>query len=110
MPCIDPKNGQRLISVDRVQDTNSCEAQYRVSVTRAYCMLDKPRTNNVIQPVVVLVARFKDDAKMQTASRLRRARRLDEDVGAIICLQVVSCIGREDASLRVVDAPVGSDI
>lgn len=49
--------------------------------------------NNVVQPVVVRVARLKDLAQVQVAIGLCGSARLDEDVGTVICHEVVPCIG-----------------
>lgn len=67
-------------------------------------------TNNVIQPIVVFVARLDRHPQMQIPIRLRWSTSLQEKVGTIICLQVIPRVGGEDAGLDISDAPIGADV
>ena len=67
-----------------------------------------PNRHHIIKPVIVLIARLKQRAKLQVTIRLRRPRSLEEDVRAVVGLEVVPCVCAEDAGLWVCDAPVGA--
>lgn len=55
-------------------------------------------SNHVIQPAVRSTARsLEDNTKVKLPGGLGWATCADEDVGAIVCLEVIACIGREDS-------------
>jgi hypothetical protein len=66
-------------------------------------------SDDVVEPVILLVAGLKDDAEMDRAVRLRRSARTDEDVCAVIRLKVVASVCREE-SVLVDKAPVGAEV
>lgn len=67
-------------------------------------------TDDVVQPVVLLIPCLEHQPQMQIPIRLLRAGRLDEDVGTVVRLQVVPRVGGEEARLGVARAPVGAEI
>jgi hypothetical protein len=67
-------------------------------------------SNHIVQPVVVLVARLEQHSQLQSASRLRRARRLQQNIRAVMRAEVVPSVCAEDAGLRIGETPIGSEI
>lgn len=57
-----------------------------------------PHSNNVVEPVVLSAARLKQQAQVYTSILLRGPAGADEDVGAIVCLELVARVGREGAT------------
>ena len=70
----------------------------------------QPHRNNVVQPVVVLVARLEQHPQLQPACGLRGPRRLQQDVGAVVRAEIVPRVRAEDARLRIREAPVGAEV
>lgn len=69
-----------------------------------------PNSYNIVQPIVVRIARLEDNPQLQTALRLRGTGSLHEDVGAVVSAQVVARVGAEDARLRIGQAPVCAEV
>lgn len=67
-------------------------------------------SNHIVQPVVILIARLEQHTQLQAAFRLRRARRLQQDVRAVVRAEIVPSICAEDAGLRVGETPIGSEV
>jgi hypothetical protein len=61
----------------------------------------QPNSHNIVQPVVVLISRLKQNSQLQTALRLRRPRSLQQNIRAVVRTEIVPRIGAEDARLRV---------
>lgn len=66
--------------------------------------------DHVVQPVVVLIARLEQHSQLQTTSRLRRPRGLQQDVRAVVRAEIVPRVRAEDARLRIREAPVCSKV
>lgn len=70
----------------------------------------QPDGNNIVQPVIVLVARLKHSPQLQSASGLSGSRSLQQDIRSVVGAEVVSCVSAEDAGLRVCHAPVCAEV
>lgn len=70
----------------------------------------QPHGNNIIQPVVVLVARLKQHPQLQPAFRLRRTRRLQEDIRAVVSAEIIPRVCAKDTGLRIRETPIRSKI
>lgn len=112
MPRINSQRETSIIPRNRAQDTNRCEIKSADGWGNAtiYRSINKLPTNNIIQPVILLIPRLKYQSQMQTTGWLRRTGRLNEDVCSVVALQVVPSVGGEDAGLDVGEAPVTSDV
>ena len=64
--------------------------------------------NHIIQPVIPLIARLENCSQVQISIRLRGAACLEENVRAVVRLEVVAGVCAEDAGLDVGQAPVGA--
>lgn len=71
--------------------------------------IENPHGHDVIQPVIVWVARLKDDAQVNQAVSLLWSLRLDEDTCTIVGLQVIACV-REPLPVGVGKSPVSSEV
>ena len=67
-------------------------------------------SNNIVQPVIVLVASLKHNSQLQTTARLRRPRRLQQDIRTIMRAEIVSSVSAEDSTLWICDAPICSKV
>jgi hypothetical protein len=70
----------------------------------------QPHSNNIVQPIIVLVARLKQHSQLQPTTGLCRAGRLQQDIRAVVRAEIVASVGAEDARLRVCYAPVGAEV
>lgn len=66
--------------------------------------------HNIIEPVIILVTSLKHRTQLQATIWLRRPRSLQEDIRAVVGLEVIPRICAEDACLRVCDAPVSAHV
>ncbi|KAK8880202.1 hypothetical protein PGQ11_001496 [Apiospora arundinis] len=65
--------------------------------------------DDVVEPVLVRVARLEHDAEMNQLVELRRALGADVDAGAVVGRQLVARVRVPDA-MSIVDASVGSQV
>lgn len=68
-----------------------------------------PDSNDIIQPIIVLARSLKLCPQVNCSIVLSRSVCADVDLRAIICSQVISCVGVED-SVDVGHAPICSEV
>jgi len=84
--------------------------QHKTILPSSFYITQQAYSNNIVQPIIILVTRLKHHSQLQSASRLRRPGRLKEDIRAIVRAEIVARVGAKNTSLRIRDAPVGAEI
>lgn len=82
----------------------------RLPLTLVLHAAQQSHGDHVVQPVVVLVARLEQHPQLQSALRLRRPRRLQEDIRAVVSAEIIPRVCTKDPRLRICETPVRSKI
>lgn len=82
----------------------------RLPLTLVLHATQQSHSDHVVQPVVVLIACLKQHPQLQPAFRLRRPRRLQQDIRPIVRAEIVARVCAKDAGLGVGEAPICSKV
>ena len=82
----------------------------RLPLTLVLHAAQQSHSDHIVQPVVVLIARFKQHSQLQPAFRLRRPRRLQQDIRAVVSAEIIPRVCAKDTGLRIRETPVRSKI
>lgn len=80
-----------------------------IIISAALNITQQPHSNNVVEPIVFPIAGLKQYSQLQPTTRLRGPRSLDENIRAVVRVQIVPCVCAEDTCCWVGEAPVGAE-
>ena len=86
------------------------DLQQKAILPSSLNITQQPHSHNIIQPVIILIARLKHNSQLQPTLRLRGPRSLQQNIRAVVRAQIVPRVGAEDTRLRICEAPVGAEV